>query len=777
METIVAGGTWYYDVPITGEGTYKVYVAVWDTSHNLYWFDFSGNNTIIVDGTPPTVGSFYSETSIYKLSDSVAVIWIRDVKDDLSGIKQVYVCEWKSTTGESGFTVVQEFSASRDGTTDNYCIYAPLSGEGTYRFQGWVEDNAGNRCDMNMTIGEYRVQVDGTPPTVGSVSSDKLYIQNPSEKSVRVWYWNVTDNLSGVRDVDVWLSKKVTFLDSVDGVHDSFVSVGTFKAQRDGATNNWYFDAPLSGEGVYRFQGTVHDFCDNLYDLKYSEYRVYVDATPPNVEAKSVLYPNTVTIGISDILVGIHYWAVTTEKTPPATLGTTETMTGNQLNYWYKTVKGMVNGYNMYRNDIQVSFQNLPVGTYYAWGRDGVGNENCYEFKVVSNPIVMQWTVPAKADASKTGTTIQLPMEANSKNFVVVDWGDGTSDNYGASTSFPSHTYTNTGTVTYTIKVGGTLYAFGYSQAMVPTASNEYKNYYSFTQYLTKLVEWGELGVEGKYIATGDGGNRGAYGFSCCTKLAGAIPLPSANSFANAVSMEGLFRNCSSLTGSIPATLFQTASNVLSFADTFSSCRKLTGLVPKELFAKNTKIKDMKQTFYDCQGLVGGEINVNTDTITNMNQMFANCVALESLVWDSNVKKLDGQDMFQGDSQLTAVILLYAPANRNAIGGIHTSISQLTKQGKLYVVDSDAEKLYEAAWSATVAADKIQPIVEPIPPNPATVKLEATYTDPGYTVAGYRFDTQKEKYTQYGFSVQIKGNPVDTKTLGKKYIDYELYKE
>lgn len=390
-------------------------------------------------------------------------------------------------------------------------------------------------------------------------------------------------------------------------------------------------------------------------------------------------------------------------------------------------------------------------------------------------PLIMEWNVPGNS-------TIKLPIEANTKNLFIVNWGDTTDtwETFDGSVNFPTHTYTSA--KTYTITVYGNLYSFGYLNYEVPTASGTYSNYYTFTQYLTKLVQWGELGVEGNYVSQGNASNRPSYGFSNCINLTGEIPLPT-TSLEKAVTAEAMFRNCGKITGSIPPTLFSGAGNIKSFENTFAGSG-FSGLIPKTVFAYSTQANNFFRTFYACTKLTGGEIDINTTRVTTSEGMFQQCSNLESLVFFGDFKKLNGVNMFANSEKLIAIILLAVPSSQSDVSNNYaiTTTAQIPSNAKIYVVDEDVEKYFEGAWASVFGAgiattEKIRTIVEPVGDNPTRTKISETYTDKGYTVAGYNTTTQAEKYTQYGFYVEVEIPTGITNTIGTKKVTYQLYKE
>ena len=96
--------------------------------------------------------------------------------------------------------------------------------------------------------------------------------------------------------------------------------------------------------------------------------------------------------------------------------------------------------------------------------------------------MITEWTIPS------ANTEIKLPVQGTGLN-ITVDWGDGTAKQTVTS-KFPTHTYATAGT--YEIKLWGTCPKWGYaSSSTVSTTSN----YYTYTQYLTKVKQFGELGA------------------------------------------------------------------------------------------------------------------------------------------------------------------------------------------------------------------------------------------------------------------------------------------
>ena len=141
------------------------------------------------------------------------------------------------------------------------------------------------------------------------------------------------------------------------------------------------------------------------------------------------------------------------------------------------------------------------------------------ELKVdLENAIITEWQVPAN-------TEITLPISVGENVDIVIDYGDGNVE-WVKGNAFPKHTYQNAGT--YQIKLSGTLSDFGNYNTSEVTASS---NYYTFTNYMTKLIKWGNLEIA-------------RYGFANCKKLNYIDNKPSRNTFKNVKDMSNMFYGC-----------------------------------------------------------------------------------------------------------------------------------------------------------------------------------------------------------------------------------------
>ena len=198
-------------------------------------------------------------------------------------------------------------------------------------------------------------------------------------------------------------------------------------------------------------------------------------------------------------------------------------------------------------------------------------------------------------------------------------------------------------------------------------------------------------------------------------------------------------------------------------------------MIPARLFIHKDKVTNYSNTFENCGKLTAGELQIDTTNVTNMDGMFKNCVGIESVVFGKEFKKLIGTDMFLNCSSLRAVILLNQALTESE-AGTSSDLTTLAMPSAtmIYVPYKENEVAYEKAWT-NISADKIERLVKAIP-NPDYVGKGTVFVDDGYTVAGFGMN-ETQKYTQYGFYVEVSGDQIDTSEIGTQWINYTLKKK
>ena len=268
--------------------------------------------------------------------------------------------------------------------------------------------------------------------------------------------------------------------------------------------------------------------------------------------------------------------------------------------------------------------------------------------------MITEWTIPS------ANTTIKLPAQGTGLN-IAVDWGDGSATET-FTTAFPTHTYATTGT--YEIKVWGTCPQWGnYSSSTVSTTSN----YYTYTQYLTKVKQFGEL-------------NTTRYGFAQCKKLTevSGDNLVKEKTFEKVTDMSYMFSNCSGLTR-LNVSRFDT-SKVTSMSFMFYNCSNLTSLDVSKF--DTSKVTSMSYMFYYCSNLTSLDVSkFDTSNVTSMSYMFYYCSNLTSL----DVSKFDTSKvtsmsyMFYYCSNLTSLdVSKFDTSNVTSMSYMFSNCSSLT---------------------------------------------------------------------------------------------------
>ena len=273
--------------------------------------------------------------------------------------------------------------------------------------------------------------------------------------------------------------------------------------------------------------------------------------------------------------------------------------------------------------------------------------------------MITEWTIP-------TGNTeIKLPVQGTGLN-ITVDWGDGSATET-FTTDLPEHTYATAGT--YEIKVWGTCPKWGYA-GVTSVTTTQNSDYYTYTQYLTKVKQFGELSTT-------------QYGFAQCRNLVevSGENLVTSKTFENVTDMSHMFRGCGGLT-SLDVSKFDT-SKVTSMSCMFWGCIGLTSLDVSKFDTSN--VTDMSHMFRACEGLTSLDVsNFDTSNVTDMNWMFGVCSGLTSL----GVSKFDTSNvtdmshMFRGCGGLTSLdVSGFDTSNVTTMSGMFYNCSKLTSLG------------------------------------------------------------------------------------------------
>ena len=413
-----------------------------------------------------------------------------------------------------------------------------------------------------------------------------------------------------------------------------------------------------------------------------------------------------------------------------------------------------------------------------------------------SKTMVTEWTIP------NANTEVILPIQGEGIN-VTINWGDGTTTQI--TNEFPTHTYTTAGT--YDVTMTGTCPVFGYA---LKDSIDEASEYYTFTQYLTGVKQFGELSAT-------------RYGFSKCKNLKYVSGDATTSTFANVTDMSNMFYGCSTLK-QIDLSNFNT-SNVVDMSRMFFNCRLLKTLdltsfdmskvaevdcmflscsSLEEVDVSNWNTSNMKsfyRMFSGCEKIKKLNIaNFNFANVTTASSMFEDCKQLESI--DSGKIVLQQtcnlSGMFKNCSQLVALDLSFIDYNKVSsvesllyndtsletiiVSGnfktddanIFTSTANLKKiiltdatptidqfatvkddipNVTFYVPGENAETAYESAWSSDFSVDRIRPILELAGDKEITIGTYEDYDTEDYLVMGIDVSNSGD-YMTLGYNVE-----------------------
>lgn len=413
-----------------------------------------------------------------------------------------------------------------------------------------------------------------------------------------------------------------------------------------------------------------------------------------------------------------------------------------------------------------------------------------------SKTMVTEWTIP------NANTEVILPIQGVGIN-VTINWGDGTTAQI--TSEFPTHTYTTAGT--YDVTMTGTCPVFGYTGMNAPATTSEF---YTFTQYLTGVKQFGELSAT-------------RYGFSNCGKLQYVSGDATENTFANVTDMSNMFAYCDRLASldlngfdtsnvtnmsgmfwvcmrltEIDISTFDTSnvtnmermfstcnalkkvivtgldtSNVARFGSMFSSCNKLEEI---DLTAFNfSGAKDISNMFSYCSSLEKIDTScIGLGSNCNVGGMFGNCAKIKSLdlsfIDSEKVTNLDrllykassletiiinkkfpagATDIFTGTTNLKKIILTDATPTIDQFATVKDDIPNVT----FYVPGENAETAYESAWSSDFSVDRIRPILELAGDKEITIGTYEDYDTEDYLVMGIDVSNSGD-YMTLGYNVE-----------------------
>jgi hypothetical protein len=340
-----------------------------------------------------------------------------------------------STFANVGLAVIDSGKVTgASGGAQSWVFYGLPQGQMWYRIKTW--DNSDVEGPWSPV---YSFTVDTIKPTSAGVNPPQYL--NLSSGTFRVWAYNVVDSGSGMNRVQ-FPTSNITATGGATWIW--------FDGIKDGATNNWYCDIPLSSfgnaEGLYYTDPYAYDNAGNL--LNTGRIDTWIDRTIPTAptQTNGVLYATS--NGVS--------WTAFSDGAASSGL----LLTSLYLQKWNGSTWVTESGYPKSVAGLTYNFTGLTPATQYRWGvtyTDNASNvsalsyttftTNAYavttQINMTSSGAILnqrprlRFTVTDANDATLTNVQIRI---SNASNFAttIIDTAIATSSVGWSASSYAS---------------------------------------------------------------------------------------------------------------------------------------------------------------------------------------------------------------------------------------------------------------------------------------------------------------------------------------------------
>ena len=200
----------------------------------------------------------------------------------------------------------------------------------------------------------------------------------------------------------------------------------------------------------------------------------------------------------------------------------------------------------------------------------------------------------------------------------------------------------------------------------------------------------------------------------------------------------------------------------------FANCKNLNYVDNKPTRNTFKNVKDMSDMFYGCTSLKTLDLsNYSITNVTNMQNMFNKMTNLASMqVSNQFVVVANSNGIFDNTDSLKAIIV----SNKIPKAGAFTNVKDsLSSNVKFYV---PTEEAYEKSWANDFGKERIEPILQLVGKTSVRAKINETYQDAGYLVAGFEME-KAELYNCYGYTVTML-NTIDTSKEQTQTLTYRI---
>ncbi|UQZ84030.1 GBS Bsp-like repeat protein [Paenibacillus konkukensis] len=269
VDGVKSGSDWYCDYPISNFSNVETtYVT------NVYAYDAAGNNAMVgeirtvVDRTPPT---FTVDGTSYKSVQPGGTFRVSaySLADNLAGIQNVRFAVWTEVNGQDDLVWYDGANAGGGTWYKDVPISEHGNAEGHYITHVYAYDNAGNNSSKGVDT-----YVDRTAPTISSVQG--YGYTNQTTGTRRVWFYGVTDGISGIGTTYASYNKP-------GGGNSGLTAYAS--------GSDYYVDVPLGPEGEYTVYFQAVDRANNASTTVNSKF--FVDSQRANDPKPSVVWGTT----------------------------------------------------------------------------------------------------------------------------------------------------------------------------------------------------------------------------------------------------------------------------------------------------------------------------------------------------------------------------------------------------------------------------------------------------------------------------------------------------
>ncbi len=336
-------GKYWYNSTYSIAGKYEFTINVTDESGN--WNTATGNFTVN-DTTPPTISNVKVTPSSVVEGNPVNIT--AAVTDNV-GVNSVKLTVKKATTvnNTTSYEIVINNTAMSEYNGTYY--YKHIYGVGSYVFEIYADDAAGNSVVDNSSTNAFNVTEDTAAPVIGNVAA------NPSSTAQGGWV-NIT---ASVTDAGVGVQKVCVNITYPNGT--------SYKMNMNEYNGTYYYNSTYAILGTYTYVIIAKDNNNNTATSDAQTFEI-TDGMPPVITEVKYNVDNlivTITANITDN-VGVNSVTVSIFNSTGGAVVDNATMDGNNGTYSYTSDALALGDYSfvIYASDAAGNMAKSPVTSF-----------------------------------------------------------------------------------------------------------------------------------------------------------------------------------------------------------------------------------------------------------------------------------------------------------------------------------------------------------------------------------------------------------------------------